>query len=370
MDSDGKDDGIMKKWICAMLCLAMIASTVSIDAKASNDNDTKENNIKIMSAGAIVDTATVESGTTETPAPQLPAFMGNITVNAENMFTTTVNADKTCVITGYTGNVVATTIYIPKKIGNNTVSAVADKVFASCPYLKNVVVMGDTEFQGTAMFHSAAKPEIWGKTGGKAATYATAAGLVFHPLEGPTTASGKKGSNLSKATLTWSAVNGAISYNIYRKRGKQEYALYKNVAATSFVNEKLKKGATYKYKIKPVFVAANGEMIEGYNSKEISVALVPAKLKNVRAKGVRGGIQVKWKRDKSVSGYQVYMKVHVKGFKTNFNRVKTIKKNKVTGYRCKMLVRGMKYSYKVRSFKKVNGKKIYGPFVKVTAKAK
>ena len=119
-----------------------------------------------------------------------------------------------------------------------------------------------------------------------------------------------------------------------------------------------------------MFATSDGETIEGYASKEISVSMVPAKLKGVRAKGVRGGVQVRWKRNKNVSGYQVFMKVHVKGFKTKFNRVKTINKNKITGYRYKMAVRGMKYSYKVRSFKKIKGKKIFGPYVTVSAKAK
>ncbi len=369
----GKDDRKMKKWICAALCLSMVAGLFFIDVDASGKTGTKDHDIKLMSSGAAnnVETATVETVSAETPAPQLPAFAGNISVKADNVFTTVVNGgDKSCIITGYTGNVVATTIYIPEKIGNNVVAAVNDNVFAACPYLKNVVVMGDTEFRGSNVFHSMARPEFWGKTGGKAAAYATAAGLVFHPLEGPATASGKKAANLTKATITWGAVNGAVSYHVYRKRGKEQYSLYKNIAAVSFVNDKLKAGATYKYKIYPVFTASDGEQIEGYASKEVSVALVPAKLKSVRAKGVRGGIQVRWKRNKNVSGYQVYMKVHVKGFKTKFNKVKTIKKNKVTGYRCKMLVRGMKYSYKVRSFKKVKGKKIYGPFVTVTTRAK
>ena len=110
----------------------------------------------------------------------------------------------------------------------------------------------------------------------------------------------------------------------------------------TYTNEKLAAGATYTYKIRPVFTAADGESIEGVDSKEAAIALTPAKVKKLKAKG----------------------------FKTSFNRVKTIKKNKVTGYRCKMLVRGMKYSYRVRAFKTIKGKKIFGPFVMVTAKAK
>lgn len=367
----------MKKWISILLCLALVAGMVSVDAKISAKENMDQSEIKIRSVEApAVETATVETPSQESPSPaptatQKPEFTGNLMLNTEKVFTVTVNSqEKTCVITGFTGNVSVTTIYIPEKINGNTVTSVADKVFAACPYLKNVVVSGDVDFEGNDTFSSAEGVEIWGKANGKAAAYAVRTGRVFHPLEGPDKISGKKASSLNKATISWTAVGGAASYNVYRKSGKGEYSLYKNVTGVSFTNEKLKVGATYAYKVAPVFTAANGEAIEGYSSKSATVSLKPAKPKKVRAKGVRGGIQVRWSRNKNVTGYQVFMKVHVKGFKTKFNRVKTIKKNKITGYRCKMLVRGMKYSYKVRTYKTVKGKKIFSPFVTVTTRAK
>lgn len=372
-----KDEEMMKKWICAVLCLSMIAGMVSMDVTASAEDNTKENAILVRNTGAAgVDTPSIETPAIETPAPTaapvpIPPFTGNLTVNSQDVFTVVVNSgNKTCTITGYKGNSSATTIYIPAKINGNTVVSVSDKVFSGCYYLKNLVVKGDVEFQGNGVFSSGAAVEIWGKSGGRTASYAASSARQFHPIEGPSAISGKKAASLNKATITWSAVNGAVSYNVYRKRGKDKFSLYKNVAATTFTNEKLKVGAKYTYKVNPVFTASNGETIEGNGSKEAAVSLVPAKLKGVRAKGVRGGIQVRWKRNKNVSGYQVFMKVHVKGFKTKFNRVKTIKKNKTTGYRCRMLVRGMKYSYKVRSYKTVKGKKIFSPFVTVTTKAR
>lgn len=373
----------MKRWICSILCLSMVAGLASIEAKASKETNTNENQIKIMSAQApVTETVAVETSKTEVPLPSLPVFIGNYTVKDENAFQTALNvADKTWVITGYMGNRSATTIYIPEKINGIKVTAVADKVFEGCPYLKHVVFMTDVEIQGNSLFfqgqqggsisYAAARPEIWGKSNGKAAAFAAGAGLVFHPLDGSAQVSSKKAAGLTKATITWSAVNGAGSYNVYRKSGKGQYTLRSSISAgLSFTDTGLKAGTTYKYKVMPVFAASDGETIEGYASKEVSAAMVPAKLKGVRAKGVRGGVQVRWKRNKNVSGYQVYMKVHVKGFKTKFNRVKTIKKNKITGYRYKMAVRGMKYSYKVRSFKNIKGKKIFGPYVTVSAKAK
>ena len=379
----GKDEERMKRWICSILCLSMVAGLASIEVKASKETGANENVIKIMGAQApVTETASVETPKTEIPMPSLPVFIGNYTVKDENVFQTALNvADKTWVITGYVGNTSATTIYIPEKINGIKVAAVADKVFEGCPYLKNVVFMADVEIQGNSLFYqgyqggsisyAAARPEIWGKADGKAAAFAAGAGLVFHPMDGSAKVSSKKAAGLTKATVTWSAVNGASSYNVYRKSGKGQYSLRSSISSgLSFTDTGLKAGTTYKYKVTPVFAASNGEIIEGYASKEISVAMVPAKLKGVHAKGVRGGVQVRWKRNKNVSGYQVYMKVHVKGFKTKFNRVKTITKNKITGYRYKMAVRGMKYIYKVRSFKKIKGKKIFSPFVTVSAKAK
>lgn len=315
-------------------------------------------------------------GPSVTPAGTMaPVFTGNLTVKSPDVFETVKNAsDKTCIITGYKGSNAVTTLYIPDAIDGMTVTKVTGQVFSTCYFLKNVVVCGDVDFEGNAIFHPDSKVEFWGKTAGKAAAYAAAGARVFHPLEGPQTITGKKAANLSQAVVTWSAVNGASSYNLYQKKGKAKAKYTEPVSVTglTYTAAKLKPGATYTYKVVPVFSASNGETIEGYASPEKAVSLTPAKPKKVKAKGIRGGIQVRWKRNKSVSGYQVFMKVHVKvkGFKTHFGRVKTITKNKITGYRYKMGVRGMKYSFRVRTFKKVKGKRIFSPYVTVSAKSK
>lgn len=383
----------MKKWICGILCFTMVAGMVSFDAEATTYNreggtpDCKAvQELRAVPSAAAptkspvpsTETATVETPSIGTAVPKptivptpTPVFTGNKIVQDESVFVVSENSeDKTCTIVGYNGDTDVTTLYIPKQIKKKTVKAVADGVLAKCPFLKNVVVLGDAEIMGDDPFAAASGVEIWGKTGGKANALAVARGLAFHALEGPASVSGKKASGLKRATISWGAVGGAVSYNVYRKQGSGKYALNRNVGAVTFTNEGLKPGAKYTYKVNPVFTASNGDKIEGLASKEMSVAMVPAKVKKLKAKGIRGGIQVRWKRDKSVSGYQVFMKVHVKGFKTNFNRVKTVNRNKITGYRCKMLVRGMKYSYRVRSYVKMGGKKIYGPYVTVSTRAK
>lgn len=394
----------MKKWVCAMLCLSMVAGLAAVDAKASADYEPNvggenmgvEKEEKIVpqrqdvylaavnspaptpTASPGTETAPVDTSPVESvkpgqvlPPTQPPIFTGNKVVNEESVFSIIeTDGGKSCTITGYNGDMGVTTLYIPKQINKKTVTAVADGVFARCPFLKNVVVQGDPEFQGTGVFAPASGVELWGKTGGKASVYAAAGGLAFHVLDGPAKISSQKDADMKGASVTWEAVNGAVSYAVYRKQGKGAYAICKETEGVSYVNSGLKPGATYTYKVIPFFKASNGDRIEGLASKETSVSMAPSKLKGVKATGIRGGIRVKWKRNKSVSGYQVFMKVHVKGFKTKFNRIKTTKSNKTTSYICKMLVRNMKYSYRVRPFVKVNGKKIFGPYVTVTTRAK
>ena len=382
-----------RKYVSILLSVSLIAGIAPMDAQAKTVED-KRTTVQTINdkeeMAALAETGPSESAlpsgspsatpsvsasaapsTTPSAAPTATPVIpsqGKVVIDAEDAFSVTAGSDgKTCTISGCKGNAAVTTLYIPAKIGEKEVTAIAANVFAACPYLKNVVIKNDIDVAAGAF---PAGAEIWAKSGTKAQAYAQANGLVFHPLDSTASLTGKKDTSFTKGTLTWTAVNGAVSYNIYRKKAKGKYSLYKNVTALTFTNEKLEAGATYTYKIRPVFTAADGESIEGADSKETAIALTPAKIKKLKAKGIRGGIQVRWARNKNVTGYQVFMKVHVKGFKTSFNRVKTIKKNKVTGYRCKMLVRGMKYSYRVRAFKTIKGKKIFGPFVTVTAKAK
>lgn len=63
-----------------------------------------------------------------------------------------------------------------------------------------------------------------------------------------------KNSKSKQATLTWSKVNGATGYEIYRSlkkgSGYKKIATIKKGKTVKYVNKKLKKGKTYYYKIR------------------------------------------------------------------------------------------------------------------------
>lgn len=189
-----------------------------------------------------------------------------------------------------------------------------------------------------------------------------------NPLGAVTVTGAKKDTSLKKVTLTWNSVAEAQGYIIQRRTGKGAFVEIARVTDAvpgnkTYVDSKVQPGTTYLYQVCPWRVKADGNVETGICAKTVSVSLVPGKVKGLKAKKGRGRITVTWKKTAGVTGYQVYTKVFVKGFKMKYSRAKTQKSRK---YKRGMLVRGMKYGFKVRAYKKVNGKKIYGPFTTVT----
>nr|MBP3598575.1 leucine-rich repeat protein [Eubacterium sp.] len=89
----------------------------------------------------------------------------------------------------------------------------------------------------------------------------------------------------------------------------------------------------------------------------------PKKVQDVKVKKKSSSsVKIRWKRDKEVSGYEIRMK---KGKKGTFHRIKTIKKNKKVSFTKKKLKKGKVYYFKVRAYKMLDGKKIYGAYSKV-----
>lgn len=84
----------------------------------------------------------------------------------------------------------------------------------------------------------------------------------------------------------------------------------------------------------------------------------PAQVTNIKLKkGGKKTAKVTWKKVKGAKGYQVKYSTSKK-FKKSKTKTKTVKKNKIT---LKKLTKN-KYYVKVRAYKKVKGKKVYGKY--------
>lgn len=84
------------------------------------------------------------------------------------------------------------------------------------------------------------------------------------------------------------------------------------------------------------------------------------KVKGLKVKKLKKNrVQIRWKRDKTVTGYQIAIKTGGKG---KYKIVKTIKKNKTIRFIKKNLKKEKKYFVKIRAYKVVDGKKVYGKY--------
>ncbi|MBO5373266.1 MAG: glycoside hydrolase family 127 protein, partial [Lachnospiraceae bacterium] len=165
-----------------------------------------------------------------------------------------------------------------------------------------------------------------------------------------------------KATvkLTWSAAANANNYVIYRSTGGT-YTAIASTTATSYTDTKAVAGKNNTYK-----VVASKEAVNGAESKLVSVYVAKAPT-GIKAKVKGKKVTVSFKRDKKVTGYEIYRATKKNG---KFKKVATINKNKTVKKVLKVTKKGT-YYFKVRSFKKVNGKKIYTDYTKaVKAKVK
>ena len=187
------------------------------------------------------------------------------------------------------------------------------------------------------------------------------------PLGAAVITAAKKAPSLKQVTITWTQSGEAQGAVIFRKSEKSDFAEIARISDGTpgnkmYVDKSVKAGKTYIYQVCVFRTRADGTTQMQTEAKTASVKLVPGKIKGLKAKKRGRKIVVTWKKTKSVSGYQVYTKVFVKGIKTKYSRAKT---QKGRSYKRGMLVHGMKYGFMVRAYKKVNGKKIYGPFTTV-----
>ena len=171
-----------------------------------------------------------------------------------------------------------------------------------------------------------------------------------------------KKDSAKKLTLKWNEVEGADGYEVYRTTSKKgnykKVKTIKNSETTSYVNGKLKYGSTYYYVVKAY---KNGEDGKNYlcESTTISEKIVPDTGKITSAKTKNNKVTLKWKKVSDASGYEVYRATGKNG---KYTKVKTIKGAGNTSYLNKNLKDNTKYSYKIRAYKVVDGKKVYGTY--------
>lgn len=153
--------------------------------------------------------------------------------------------------------------------------------------------------------------------------------------------------------VNWDFNEAATRYEVYRSTSnnkKSKWTKFDTIDSSSYEQLKLTYGKTYYYKVK----ACNETECTGY-SNVASKKVVPDKVDLSVTSAGEKNVKLSWNKV-DATGYEVYM---------GKKKVATIKKAKTVTYNKKKLKASTKYTFKVRAYKTVKGKKIYGAWSEV-----
>lgn len=157
--------------------------------------------------------------------------------------------------------------------------------------------------------------------------------------------------------ITWNKVSKASGYQVYRSTSKDgKYASIKTIksgSTVSYTDAKLTTGKTYYYKVR-AYKTVNGSKTYSSYSKIVSAKpklITPSATLSSKNKKV----YVKWNKVSGASGYQVYRATSKNG---KYSLAKAVNSS-TTSYTNTSVSKNKGYYYKVRAYKKVDGKKVY-----------
>lgn len=186
-------------------------------------------------------------------------------------------------------------------------------------------------------------------------------------VKAPTVPQSVKAASASynKVKVSWKKVSGATGYEVYQYNAKtKKYSKIATVKAASYTKSGLTTGTGYSFKVRAYTTKSGKTAYSGY-SKAVSAKPALSKVTGVKARNsAKNTVKVTWKKTEGATGYKVYRATKKKG---KYQLVKTISKNKTVAYTNKKLKKGKKYYYKVRAYKKVGKKIVYGSYSSIVS---
>ena len=165
----------------------------------------------------------------------------------------------------------------------------------------------------------------------------------------------------STIRVTWNKVSGANGYRVYRSTSKDgKYTAIGSTAknsAVTFLDKKAVTGKTYYYKVRAYRNVSGKKVYGSYSATKKAKAVLSAP--TLSAGSTSKTAVLEWSKVKGADGYQVYASDSQNGTYTR------IKITKGTGATDESLLTGKTRYYKVRAYRKVNGKAVYGSFSKI-----
>ena len=153
--------------------------------------------------------------------------------------------------------------------------------------------------------------------------------------------------------ITWGAAAGSTNYEVWRSTSKTgAYSLAGTTGTTTFLHTGAVTGTTYYYKVRACRLVSGVKVYSGYSAV---VSAQPALLAPMSVKAVMTAatsVKISWGAVAGATGYEIW----------NATANKLIATTSRTYYTNAGLAKGRAYSYKVRAYRLVGTRKVYGGF--------
>ena len=157
--------------------------------------------------------------------------------------------------------------------------------------------------------------------------------------------------------IAWNSVNGATQYELCRATSAQgSYKLITSSTALSYTDWNLSTGTEYFYKVRAYRSVAGRKIYSNYSAVVSSKPTLdkPASPKAARLSST--SVKVTWGAVAGRTAYEVWRRSSIDGTYTKITTTAAVE------YTDTKLVTGTTYYYKVRAYRMVGSKKIYGEF--------
>lgn len=162
--------------------------------------------------------------------------------------------------------------------------------------------------------------------------------------------------------LKWKRVKSAKGYQIYRSKSKSDkykkIKTIKNGKKVIWTDKKIKTGKKYYYKVR-AYKINSGKRIYGKFSRERSVKTKLLKPVITKYVASENHVTLKWKKVKGATGYQIYQS------KKKTGTYRKLYDTKSAAVKIDALEYNSTYYYKVRAYRKSEGKRVYSGFSSV-----
>ncbi len=174
-----------------------------------------------------------------------------------------------------------------------------------------------------------------------------------------------KAASTTSITISWDAMDGVTTYAIAGSSDDDtSYSLKKSVTGNSYTVTGLKKGYTYKFKVRAKATINGNTEYSAYSTevKGTPTSLAPTEL-TAKALTSDYGVALTWKASAQADGYEIDKAESADGPWTLVKELgdgAAVKYNDKAGY--DKTKTGKVYYYRMRSYTEVLGKKHYGPY--------